>query len=86
MTYRTALFLAAGTAVFMSAAPTLAGTSLTGDLPRLQFPPTTEVVSKERVASFQVCTQLEKSAKIDPADCGTYSREEIAKIIASQSN
>ncbi len=84
MTYRTALFLAAGTAAFMSATPTLAGSAGIPDLRTLHYPPQTEVVTQADRAPFQACSQLEKAAQINPADCGTYSRAEIAKIIASQ--
>ena len=86
MTYRTALFLAAGTAAFMSATPTLASTSSALFIPNLEYPPKAEVVTRDDSATFQDCTQLEKSAQISPADCGTYSRAEIAKIIAAQDN
>lgn len=84
MTYRTALFLAAGTAAFMSATPTLAGSSNVTYLPSLHFAPEAETVTRASRAPFPVCTQLEKSARVDPAHCGTYSRAELAQIIASQ--
>ena len=84
MTYRTALFLAAGTAAFMSATPTLAGTSSATYLPSLHFAPEVETATRASRAPFPVCTQLEKAAQVDPAHCGMYSREELAKIIATQ--
>ena len=83
MTYRTALFLAAGTAAFMSATPILAGTSSAVYMPSLHYPPQNDVVTQADRAPFQACSQLEKAAQIDPKDCGTYSRAEIAKLIAA---
>ena len=82
MTYRTALFLAAGTAAFMSAAPVLAG-SMPLQMPHLQFAEQNEVPTRAGQAPLQTCTQLEKSAEINPADCGAYSRAELAKIKAN---
>lgn len=80
MTYRTALFLAAGTAAFMSANPILAGTSTAFYMPNLHFVEQNEVPTRAGLAPLPVCTQLEKSAQVDPAECGTNSREELAKI------
>ncbi len=82
MTYRTALFLAAGTAAFMSATPIMAGSYLPTFMPSLQFVEQNEVPTRASQSQLQSCTSLEKSAKIYPADCGTYSRAELAKLKA----
>ncbi|WP_298294932.1 hypothetical protein [uncultured Litoreibacter sp.] len=82
MTYRTALFLAAGTAAFLSATPTLAGTAFNYQPHHLQFATQTEVPTRAAQTPLTTCTQLEKSAGVATEDCGTFSRDELTKMKA----
>lgn len=73
MTYRTALYFAAGLAAFMSAGPVIAGPSMAPLLPSIQFVEENETATRARMPRVTVCKLVE--TKQGPALKGCHSVE-----------
>lgn len=84
MTPRTLMYFAAALAFHMAAGPVLAGSTVTDIVPRMHFVDRTETPTRAGRAPQPSCTSLEKAVKLDPDQCGAYSRRQLRKMKAQQ--
>ena len=83
MTYRTALFLAAGLAAFMSAGPVVAGSGSAAFgtlLQPLQFTQPADVPTRSQTRVYKVCTPVQDTAEPGTLVCKKVSKQDAAKL------